>query len=118
MRVNLKVEGINRTINEKILDKALESDLDKITETYARKIVNEAAEKAPILTGLLRNSLISGLKRSDSAKIGVWDLVSGTEYTLRQEYEHASKAGFIRSSIWDNQDAYKSAITNRVKRRR
>lgn len=114
-RINVKVTGIKRTIRSKLTDYNLPRDIDKITETYARKIANEAAQKAPILTGVLKNSLTNGVRKN---AIGDWKIIALTDYTVRQEYEHRSKKGFIRKSVWDNEGPYKKAVENRAKNKR
>ncbi|SET69168.1 hypothetical protein SAMN05216389_1219 [Oceanobacillus limi] len=111
----VKVTGIHTTVRRKLTDQTAESDIDKITEAYARKIASEASEKAPILTGLLKNTLVSGVQRSPVNRTGIWEIIAGTDYTLRQEYEHKTHKGFIRRSIWDNEDAYKKAVEKRAK---
>lgn len=115
VRTHFKVTGVQKTIKTKFNDIKLEQDIDKITEAYVRKIANDAAEKAPILTGLLKNTLISGVRRSPIDRIGVWEIIAGTDYTVRQEYEHKTNKGFIRRSVWDNEPAYKHAIEKRIK---
>ncbi|MBU5266296.1 MULTISPECIES: hypothetical protein [Virgibacillus] len=113
-RFNVKVTGIKRTIRSKLTDRNLAQDVDQITEAYARKIANDAAEKAPILTGLLKNSLPNGVERS---AIGEWQIVAMTDYTLVQEYTHQTKKGFVRKAVWDNKEGYRKAVEQRAKRR-
>lgn len=114
-RMHFKITGVQKTVKTKFNDTKAEQDIDKITEAYARKIANEAADKAPILTGLLKNTLMDGVRRSSMSQRGIWELVAGTDYTVRQEYEHKTNKGFIRRSVWDNETAYKRAIEKRIK---
>ena len=77
------------------------------TEAYARKIANEAAEAAPELNGYLKNSITSS---PTEVAFGLWEFGSDLPYATRQEYEHATKKGFMRNAIEDNRDRYYDAV--------
>lgn len=101
---------------DEALGEQVVKDVDKITESYTRKMAGEAADGAPVESGLLKNSLASSPKKSDEPN--TWEYGSNLPYAQRQEYEHKSKRGFIRRSIWNNEDAYKNAVAKRVKKGR
>jgi Bacteriophage HK97-gp10, putative tail-component len=88
-------------------------DLEKITETYARKMASESAEMAPVDTGALKNSISSSPQKAEGEGIA-WEWGSNLPYATRQEYEHKSKKGFVRKAIWNNRTKYREAIRNRI----
>ncbi len=84
------------------------NNADKISETYARKIANEAAENAPVKDNILAPALAASPERLEK---GVWQIGNnGVEYTRRQEYEHPTRKGFIRKAVWDNREAYREKL--------
>ncbi|MBO0962020.1 hypothetical protein J1P26_20145 [Neobacillus sp. MM2021_6] len=108
----VRVTGLDNVL--KALDSAeLASDLDQITETYARKMANESAIGAPRKTGKLKNSFPPSVQKEDEC---VWVFGSDLPYALRQEYEHRTKKGFVRKSVWNNREAYKNKIRERLSR--
>lgn len=108
MKINVKTFGIKEVRSaflkrgNSALDKA-----DKVTETYTRKMANESAEMAPVDTGKLKNSIAASPERV--AK-GQWQYGSDVEYARRQEYEHRTRKGFIRKSVWNNRDKYRETL--------
>ena len=117
MRLNVKVD-ISAALSK--LDKALGAevvkDVDKITEAYARKMAGEAANDAPVETGLLKNSIASSPKPAPEPH--TWQYGSDLPYARRQEYEHKSRKAFIRRSVWNNEEGYRNAVARRVKKGR
>lgn len=110
---NLKVTGIDdviKRLGRHIGADAL-SDVSKTTETYARKMANESADMAPIKDGALRNSIASSPEQIDTY---TWQYGSDLPYALRQEYEHKTNKAFIRKSVWNNREAYRKAVKNRL----
>jgi hypothetical protein len=87
------------------------TDLDRITEAYARKMANEAAQGAPVDTGRLRNSFPPSVRKESDVH---WSFGSDVEYAKVQEYEHRSKKGFVRKAVWDNREAYRNKIKERL----
>lgn len=116
--VRISVKGIKRTITSKLSDPTAEEDADKLAEGSMRRIGTDAANRAPVDTGLLRNTMTSGIRRSTSADTGVWDLIQETEYTLVQEFEHKTKSAFIRQAVWNETPRFKEVLEERFKRRR
>lgn len=117
MKLNVSVKGLDDVLRklEKQLGKEAEGDLDKITEAYARKMAAEAAEMAPLKDGFLKNSIASSPQQSDD-DIHTWEYGSNLPYATRQEYEHKSRKGFIRKSVWNNREKYRAAIKKRITR--
>src|SRR5690625_864356 len=106
--MNVKVHGVDKVMqgfSEKAL--AAQYRADKVTETYTRKMANESGGMAPVDTGDLRASIIASPRRIGPA---TWQYGSELPYARRQEYEHATKKGFIRKSVWNNRTPYREAL--------
>ena len=112
MRINVKVQGIEKVMND-FSQKGLEAQhrADKVTETYARKMANDSAAMAPVDTGDLRANIVASPHR---LKPAVWEYGGTLPYARRQEYEHKSKKGFIRKSVWKNRNDYREALRREV----
>ena len=108
MRLNVKVDGLDKVMKDFSL-KGIQAqgNADKITETYTRKMANESGRMAPVDSGDLRASIIASPRRLQSA---TWEYGSELPYARRQEYEHRSKKGFIRKSVWKNRTPYREAL--------
>lgn len=108
MRINIGFKGLDEVLKDFSV-KGLESRMraDKVTEKYTKKMANESAGRAPVLTGALRNSIASSPTKVQDAS---WHYGSKLPYARKQEYEHVSKKGFIRKSVWNNQDKYKEEL--------
>lgn len=100
-----------------LTDETAVEDADKLAEGSIRRIGTDAANRAPVDTGHLRNTMTSGIERSQSAPKGVWDLINQTDYTLIQEFNHKSKSGFIRNSVDAESPRFKEIISERFKKR-
>jgi hypothetical protein len=101
------IEAVRHALNPA----AVTRDIDRITETYARKMANEAAENAPRDTGRLKNSFPSSVQKESE---GLWSFGSDVPYAAKQEYEHRTKKGFVRKAVWNNREAYRSKIKERL----
>lgn len=116
MNINIKALGvkeIEKMFGQKAKDAIANSD--KVTETYTRKMANEAAANAPVRDNILAPALAAS---PEKLKDGVWQFGSnGVEYTRRQEYEHPTKKGFIRKSVWNNREAYREAVKREVSKK-
>jgi hypothetical protein len=81
----------------------------------AMVIVNEAKKRSPYLTGTLRSALhaepVTIKSNMISARIGTSKVV----YARRQEYEHKTKAGFLRGSLHDKGREAARVIKNILK---
>jgi hypothetical protein len=89
----------------------VKTDLDRITEAYTRKMANETAQAAPVDTGRLRNSFPPSVRKEADVH---WSFGSDVEYAKVQEYEHRSKKGFVRKSVWNNRELYRNKINERL----
>lgn len=105
-KFTISVTGIDKLLKQLDLRK-VEKEVDRVAETYARKMATSAAIKAPRKDGWLKNSLASSVKRE---KVGVWSWGSDLPYARRQEYEHRTAKGFVRRSIWEYRSEYREAI--------
>lgn len=112
MRLNVRMHGLDKVMR-KIAVKETESiyNVDKITETYTRKMANESAQMAPVKSGNLRASITASPRRLEP---GLWQYGSNLAYARRQEYEHRSRKGFIRKSVWNNRSPYREAVKREV----
>jgi|SRR5690625_588324 len=111
-QIKVSVKGLDKVMNDftklglKAQDKA-----DKTSEKYARKMANESGDNAPVKTGDLRANLLASPRR---IRKGTWEFGGTLPYTRRQEYEHATKKGFIRKSIWNNRTAFRDEMKREV----
>jgi len=114
-KLNVQVFGIDDVLKKfaETGGEPAKRDLEKITETYARKMASESAEMAPVDTGALKNSISSSPRKAEGEEIA-WEWGSNLPYATRQEYEHKSKKGFVRKAIWNNRTKYREAIRNRI----
>lgn len=114
MNINVKMQGIDSVMNKFTL-KAIQAQgaADKVTETYTRKMANESASLAPKDTGDLISSITASPRRLQPS---TWEYGSELPYARRQEYEHASKKGFIRKSVWNNRTPYRDALKRELKK--
>lgn len=112
MRVNVKVQGIDKVMND-FTQRGLAAQYraDKVTESYTRKMANEAGANAPVDTGDMRANILASPRRVTNA---VWEFGGTLAYTRRQEYEHSTKRGFIRKAVWKNRNDYRSALKREV----
>lgn len=112
MNLKLGVTGLDKIMND-FSAKGLvaQHKADKVTETYTRKMANESAANAPVDSGDLRASIVASPRRIKNAE---WEYGSDLAYAQRQEYEHASRKGFIRKSVWNNRTPYREALKREV----
>lgn len=108
----LGIDSLIQQLNDRLGDGAV-SDIDRITETYARKMAADAAAMAPIDSGALKTSIASSPEQVEEH---VWQYGSNLPYATRQEYEHATNKAFIRKSVWNNRQRYRDAIKDRIMR--
>ena len=112
MNINVSVKGLEnvmRDFSEK--GKRAQTRVDKVSETYARKMANESGEMAPVKDNILRPDIIASPRR---LKLGTWEFGSNLAYARRQEYEHPTKKGFIRKSVWNNRTPYRETVRREV----
>lgn len=112
MRMNVNVSGLDSVMKDfSLAGIKAQGNADKVTETYTRKMANESADMAPVKSGDLRANLASSPRRIEPA---AWEFGGTLPYTRRQEYEHASRKGFIRKSVWNNRNPYREALKREV----
>lgn len=112
MKINISVKGINEVMKDfSIKGIQAQERAENVTETYARKMANDSAGMAPVKSGDLRASIAASPRR---IKLAVWEYGSHLPYARRQEYEHASKKGFIRKSVWKNRNDYREALKREI----
>lgn len=106
--INISVKGLDEVMKDfSLAGLKAQGNADKVTETYTRKMANEAAAMAPVDSSDLINNLLASPHRMSA---GVWEFGGTLPYTRRQEYEHKTKKGFIRKATWNNREAYREAI--------
>lgn len=116
LKFNVKVTGINEVRNKLGVRAAggLEDALDLDIAVETRKMANKAADNAPIETGALKASIRYSTRRDGSMS---YHFGSYLPYALRQEYEHKSKAPFMRTAYWDGIPATAKTIRATIKKR-
>src|SRR5699024_10767206 len=107
-----KVQGLNEVMKDfSLAGVKAQGRADKVTETYARKMANEAGARAPVDTGDLRANLIASPNR---VKAGTWEFCGTLPYTCRQEYEHHNIKRLLRKVVWYNRNDYRVALKREV----
>lgn len=115
MRIKFKVTGVEEVMKKlgSAGAKDLENSLDRIVETNALKIANQAKENAPHKDGFLKRSIrLYGRPAKLARTIG-----SNLPYATRQEYEHATKKGYFRKAIWSGREPLRKDIMDEIKKR-
>jgi hypothetical protein len=107
---NVNVSGLNDVLRM-LDDGPVKTDLDRITEAYARKMANETAMAAPVDTGKLKNSFPPSVRKEADVS---WSYGSDVPYAKKQEYEHRTKKGFVRKTVWNNRELYRNKINERL----
>lgn len=118
--MSFKVRGVGSTISKKLVDNTASEDVDKIAQTSIHRLGGRASERAPVDTGLLSGTMISGIHKNygeSSAHKSAWELLQRTEYTLVQEFEHKSKDRFIRDSAIEERPNFRKDLEDRFKKR-
>lgn len=110
--LTIKVDTSDVLRNMKNYSSDVQKDVQNITEAYTRKMANDAANNAPIETGLLKETLVSSPQQVSEY---VWEFGSELPYATRQEYENATKKAFVRNSVAVNEPLYKQALEKAVK---
>ena len=112
MKLNVNVKGLDSVMKDfSAAGIKAQGNADKVTETYTRKMANDSADMAPVKSGDLRANLAASPRR---LKPAVWEYGGTLPYTRRQEYEHKTKKGFIRKSVWKNRNDYREALRREV----
>ncbi len=115
MNINVNIIGLDaleRRFRQLGAEALIRSD--RVTETYARKMANESAGMAPVKDNILAPSIAASPKR---VKIAEWEYGSNVIYARRQEYEHATRKGFIRKAVWNNRAPYREALLREIMKR-
>lgn len=112
MNANVSVKGLDGVMKDfTVRGVKAQSRADKVTETYTRKMANDSASMAPVKDNVLRPDIAASPRRIGPA---TWEYGSTLPYARRQEYEHPSKKGFIRKSVWNNRTPYREALKREV----
>lgn len=111
--MSIKVKGVNSTVN-KLLDKNAEQDADQLTFNAIHRMGQDASNRAPVDTGLLSSTMISGIDKRSNAD---YALYQATEYTLVQEFEHATQSAFIRNSADTEKPKFRHDLNKRFRGR-
>ena len=114
--ITISMPGLANVIRtfDALAGNAVLNDIDRISETYARKMAEESAAMAPVDTASLRNSIASSPQESTVEH--VWEYGSNLPYAIKMEYTHPTNRAFIRKTVWDNREKYRRAIKERILR--
>jgi hypothetical protein len=107
--VNVRVTGVEevlRMLGEQGAQQ-LAHEIDRAVERKVRTMANEAATDAPVKTGKLAASIPPSVEKLEEMK---WRFGSDVEYATRQEYEHATKKGFMRKAVWNNREQLRQDV--------
>lgn len=108
----IKVEGIGTTIRNKLSTTGIDENADRISRDTIYNIGRKAKTAAPVDTGLMRSSLVTGIQPTDRGRLGSWDMVQTVPYTLVQEYEHKRRSAFIRNAVSAEKPAFKKRLAD------
>ena|SRR5690625_2133475 len=112
--MNVNVKGLDKVMKDfSLAGMKAQGTADSVTETYTRKMANEAGQMAPVDSGDLRANIIASPYRLQR---GVWQFGGTLAYARRQEYEHRTKKGFIRKAVWNNRTAYREKLREEIAR--
>ena len=92
---------------------ALADEIDGIVERKVLEMINDARTMAPRDTGQLVNSIDMVDQETKPMKR---TFGSDLPYATRQEYEHATKKGFMRKAIWNNRTPLRDEIKDAIER--
>lgn len=84
------------------------------------RLGGKASDRAPVDTGLLSSTMISGIHKNYGESSDVrsnWELIQRTDYTLEQEFGHVSKSRFIRDSAIEERPNINKDLERRFKKR-
>lgn len=117
--MGLKVRGITPLRQAVSPSRAIqaEAEVDKELGKMAMGIGNNAADRAPVLTGHLARTL-----RDGDVKVGhlhyqvVTDVYGVVPYLWRQNFEHQSKRYFFTSAFNEMEVAFKERLESAVDR--
>ncbi len=105
-----EVKGVSRVMRGKLSSRGAVDKADRVTRDSMYTIGRNARRNAPVDTGLLRSTMVTGIRPTPGVDRGSWEMVQGVEYTLVQEYEHSSKSAFIRNAFWDEGPKFKDKL--------
>lgn len=109
---------INPSFYKKIDDVEAEDDVNKLSQGSMVRLGTDAANRAPVKTGNLRNTMTTGIEQSRSSGIkGSWDLIQETDYTIIQEKMNPRHPNFIRDSVDVEENRFNDVLTKRFKNR-
>jgi hypothetical protein len=114
MPLNIRAHGVQEAIRRaQGLRQQLIDDIDADVEAATLAAVNRSRAAAPVLTGALRNSIdmIPQETRIMRRAFG-----SDRPYARRQEYEHKTKRGYLRRSLWVARTDLRAAIERSIRR--
>ncbi|MCR1994551.1 HK97 gp10 family phage protein [Bacillus subtilis] len=110
-QVRISVEGLNRVVRGLDATQFVQ-EVDEVTEAQTLLMANESAERAPVKTGKLRNSIVASPEKIAPA---LWEYGSDVDYAKIQEYTHKTQSGFIRDVVWSNERVYRGKILRLVR---
>jgi hypothetical protein len=108
-RIQISISGVNEVVRRlgEHGARQLTREIDQVTERTVRTMANEAAGNAPVKTGKLAASIPPSVDKISEMD---WQFGSDVEYATVQEYEHATKKGFLRKAFWNNQDQFREDV--------
>lgn len=111
MRIRVNTRGLDSLIRRLDPSKYGRA-IEPVVEKHARLQANTAANRVPFESGLLSNSIQSSPKRLSKLN---WSYGTDVPYAQRQEYEHRTKKGFIRKTVFEGRQVFIRDIKNAVR---
>lgn len=87
--------------------------IDKETGDLIRELAREIANLAPVDTGYMRDQILSGVRKEGN---GDWVIKRGTDYTVRQNFEHKTNAHFITNPTERAIDKYSNMVMDAIEK--
>lgn len=111
MKITAHTRGLGsliRRLNPDVYERAVAP----VVERHVRLQANTAANRAPVNSGLLSNSIQSSPKQITKLK---WEYGTDVVYARKQEYEHKTKKGFIRKTVFEGRQSFRGHIRNAIR---
>lgn len=107
-KFKFEVKGVDHLLRTKLSTKETAKEIDAILNSNMQEFAQNAARRAPVDTGRLRNSLLAYTGKVSELH---YEMTEGTEYTLYQEFWNSrGKSAFIRSSLYEQVEVLKKDI--------
>jgi hypothetical protein len=113
-KISIQLTGLDSLLHTLSgIPQTLVQEIDETVEMNVRRMANEAAKNAPVLTGKLAASIPPSVSKVADMS---WEFGSDVEYATRQEYEHSTQKGFMRNAANSSVPQLEKEISEAIKR--